>query len=657
MKKTFTSSRLYAAALSSMLGLSAFGADCVVNYTNFDTYNQLCNPDLTDDLEGWYNDSIRNGACKEPKETTIDSVKQGGLLRAKIQTSGNITFEEYVDLYSGSAASRGRYTGVVAEPRTLSPYFMETESKNMIVTAGSISDDFVFMTYKVENLVPGSNVTLTFDAYNLLSSEKMENYLIELSQNSKEFVYGLKFAGYNLNMQINGNYLVKGTGNIIGNPVGVLVSTNMSQSMQPSGDKISTTTNFDFGTKKTLVLSSKADANGEICFYFSTQPGSYAPIGIDNIKVEGEAQPTIECSKRMPVCPASPVIFEIANTLDSVSYNWSNGAETSNNKIFTTSFDKADETYTVKCTLEGSGCQAISSIEVQTKECCTSADGKPLDMIDVFFDDFGEFSNDGTEYTYISNGKKTTIPTTGIYGPGDTKRCVNALQEGASVPYITPCSEIASLNNAWAISNVNPYNPGVTSDASGNKNGGMLIVDLSGDKVNDKSFKDLVIYRHEANGNLKGKEISFGCALGTINNVTPAVGDLKVVLKNNNGIILFEESVTLLGSSDWISVEGSFLSESDTIAFEIINDAESYVMAQGDFAIDNVFISYCDDQTEEGLPSNPTGVDEVVNSSAIVNTEYFNLAGKKINSNAKGIVIERQYLEDGSIINHKIIKE
>lgn len=627
MKNLFTPNHICVAALSSMLSFSAFAADCVVNYTNFDTY------------------------LNTPNETTIDSVKQGGLLRAKIQTNGNSSFDSLLVNNRNK-----RFTSVVGDPRTLSPYFMETESQNMVVTAGTITGNPMFMTYKVVNLVPGSDVTLTFYAYNLLSIEKMEDYLIELNKgNSNDLIRELKFGNSIFSMMPSNGSLQKGTGRIMGNRASLSVSTAMSQGIVPSGDKISTPTNFEYGTKVVCSLSSKADANGEICFYFSSQ--FETPIAIDNIKIEGEAQPTIECSKRMPVCPASPVIFEIANTLDSVSYNWSNGAETSNNKIFTTSFDKADETYTVKCTLEGSGCQAISSIEVQTKECCTSADGKPLDMIDVFFDDFGEFSNDGTEYTYISNGKKTTIPTTGIYGPGDQKRCVNALQEGASVPYITPCSEIASLNNAWAISNVNPYNPGVTSDASGNKNGGMLIVDLSGDKVNDKSFKDLVIYRHEANGNLKGKEISFGCALGTINNVTPAVGDLKVVLKNNNGIILFEESVTLLGSSDWISVEGSFLSESDTIAFEIINDAESYVMAQGDFAIDNVFISYCDDQTEEGLPSNPTSVDEVVNSSAIVNTEYFNLAGKKINSNAKGIVIERQYLEDGSIINHKIIKE
>ncbi|MCQ2190783.1 MAG: hypothetical protein MJY63_04005 [Paludibacteraceae bacterium] len=619
MKNLFTPNRICMAVLSSMLGFSAFAADCVVNYTNFDT----------------------------TKETTIDSVKQGGLLRAKIQTNGNSSFD--------SLLTNKRYTSVVGDPRTLSPYFMETESQNMIVTAGTITGNPVFMTYKVANLVPGSDVTLTFDAYNLLSIEKMEDYLIELNKdNSDDLIRELKFGNSIFSMMPSNGSLQKGTGRIMGNRASLSVSTAMSQGVMPSGDKISTPTNFDYGTKAIMSLASKADANGEICFYFYSQ--FEAPIAIDNIKVEGEAQLVIECLKRMPVCPSSPVIFEITNTLDSVSYSWSNGVETSNKKIFTTSFDDVNETYTVKCTIEGSGCQATSSIDVQTKECCVSADGKPLDIIDVFFDDFGEFSNDGTEYTYISNGKKTTIPTTGIYGPGDRKRCVNTLQEGASVPYINPSSKKGTLNDAWAITNINPYNPGVLGDASGDPMGGMLIVDLSGSDLNGRPLKDLVIYRHEANGNLKGKEITFGCKLGTINNIPP-VGDLKVVLKNNDGITLFEEGVTLLGTSEWISVEGSFVSESDTLVFEIINDAESYVMAQGDFAIDDVFISYCDDQTEEGLPSNPTGVDEVVNSSTVVNTEYFNLAGKKINSNEKGIMIERQYLEDGSIINHKIIKE
>jgi len=619
MKKTFTSSRLYAAALSSMLGLSAFGADCVVNYTNFDTYNQLCNPDLTDDLEGWYNDSIRNGACKGPKETTIDSVKQGGMLRAKIQTSGNITFEEYVDLYSGSVASHGRYTDVVAEPRTLSPYFMETESKNMIVTAGSVSDDFVFMTYKVENLVPGSNVTLTFDAYNLLSSEKMENYLIELSQNSKEPVTRLEFGGLTFNMQTKGYTLVKGTGMIMENRASLSVSTDMSQGVVPSGDRISTSSNFDYGTKVNLTLSSKADANGEICFYFSTQAGSYSPIGIDNIKIEGEAQPKIKCSKRLPVCNGSAVSFDIPSILDNedITYSWSNGKEVATTKEFTPSLDEADKLYTVKCTIKSTECSATSSIEVPTKLCCMTADGKPLGIIDVFFDDFGEFSADGTEYTYISNGKKITVPTTGIYGAGDPKRCVNALQEGASVPYITPCSKNSGLSDAWAISNVNPYNPGVLSDASGDPMGGMLIVDLSGDKVNGTPLKDLVIYRHVASGNLKGKEITAGCNLGTINYAAERdQAILKVIIRNETDTI-FSQEVNLKGDEGWLNIEHNFVSPSDSLTFEIRNETYTYVTSQGDIAIDNVFMSYCDEPKAPSLPSIKIGYN--TNAKSIVN--------------------------------------
>ena len=37
MKNLFTPNRICMAALSSMLGFSAFAADCVINYTNFDT--------------------------------------------------------------------------------------------------------------------------------------------------------------------------------------------------------------------------------------------------------------------------------------------------------------------------------------------------------------------------------------------------------------------------------------------------------------------------------------------------------------------------------------------------------------------------------------------------------------------------------------------
>lgn len=143
MKNLFTPNRICVAALSSMLSFSAFAADCVVNHTNFDTY------------------------VNTPNETTIDSVKQGGLLRAKIQTNGNSSFDSLLVNNRNK-----RFTSVVGDPRTLSPYFMETESQNMVVTAGTITGNPMFMTYKVANLVPGSDVTLTFDAYNLFLLKK-----------------------------------------------------------------------------------------------------------------------------------------------------------------------------------------------------------------------------------------------------------------------------------------------------------------------------------------------------------------------------------------------------------------------------------------------------------------------------------------------------
>ena len=51
----------------------------------------------------------------------------------------------------------------------------------------------------------------------------------------------------------------------------------------------------------------------------------------------------------------------------------------------------------------------------------------------------------------------------------------------------------------------------------------------------------------------------------------------------------------------------------------------------------------------EGTLISPTGISTPVTFTLPVTTEYYNLAGQRVSSNTKGIVIEKQRMQDGTI--------
>jgi len=52
----------------------------------------------------------------------------------------------------------------------------------------------------------------------------------------------------------------------------------------------------------------------------------------------------------------------------------------------------------------------------------------------------------------------------------------------------------------------------------------------------------------------------------------------------------------------------------------------------------------------------PTGVNIPVSISPVMNTEYFNIAGQRVSSNTKGLIIEKQRLGNGQVVTRKVMK-
>src|SRR5574344_476491 len=232
-----------------------------------------------------------------------------------------------------------------------------------------------------------------------------------------------------------------------------------------------------------------------------------------------------------PVCAGNPVQLYLTQTFPAgTTYSWSGvGTTTSTTSTYNVVPEDANKTYTASCKVTMGACVATATFDLTSKACCTqTVNGTvvPLAETSIFYDDFGTFPDDNT-YQYTDQlGKTHTIAVDGsIWNKGPY---TTFLQSGVSTG-IPACSG-GTPSTGYAITNIDPYTPGVTGDASGTGRGGMFIFDLSGSGNGGK-----VVYERTVTGLCEGKEISFSAMFGAINNNTsPNVGTLNVILRSGS---------------------------------------------------------------------------------------------------------------------------
>ncbi|MBQ0029984.1 MAG: T9SS type B sorting domain-containing protein [Bacteroidales bacterium] len=613
MNKTFNnlvskSLRKFPFALLLCAPALEMNAQCVVGGTDFTTETTLCNPTLSNDTLGWFSEEVGETIaklCKGSFSDVVNNVKHQGLQSNTCLSNGTSdSFEDIATAASGNKYGAGMGV-VVGNARVISPYFVDTKSDNLFVNVGTSQSD-AFLTYTVSGLQPGSTVSFSCDVWSLLSPDNLEAALFAMNNNSskKTLITSIgdgdtkgALGPLNFGMQSSGGKLTAGTGRINGNAVKMYVCTEGIQNNQGKGDIESAAPAW--GEKETLKLTTKANDQGMVTFTFGRSGGSeFAPIGIDNIKVEGNIEPTIYSQKKLPVCPANPVLLGLKQSFpEGTTFEWSPASLSENgnkNSTFVVTPQDANKHYDVSCKVTMGKCSATAKIDLETKECCSVVvDGKtvPLAETSVFFDDFGTFPDNSTYVYTDQKGVEHTSKVTGGLWTDVTRPFVNFMQDGVKTPDLKPTTN--SPEQGWAITNVNPYTPGVDGDASGTKRGGMFIFDLSGGGNANK-----VVYERTIDGLCKGKEITFGAMFGAINNNPAGVGEMKILLREGSatGKILYEKSSgTLYGNEGWQEAGMTFTLESNinTVVLQVINVTDSYGNSQGDFAIDNISFSVC----------------------------------------------------------------
>ncbi|MEE1541744.1 MAG: hypothetical protein UF067_04685, partial [Paludibacteraceae bacterium] len=601
MKKKFCLG-LLAAALS----VGSASAQCVVGATDFETETALFNPNLPEDETGWFSEDVGDlldAECGKSCKYFEEAYKaiQTGMPSNNI-TSNATTAPSWEDLAASGNTFGAGFGGITANPKILSPYLSSGNGGNMYVAIANAHES-PFLSYTVSGLAPNSKVTLSVDILSLFDPVALEAQLMAMNEGvmtQKDLVTQLNLGGgLSFVMQSSGTKLTPGSGMLNGNKANIVVCTAL-QFGQASGDSEGTL-DMAWGSTNSLTLSTTASDNGVVTFYFMRKGGAnFAPVGIDNIKVEGTIAPAITSQKKLPVCPANPVMLNLKQSYpNGTKFSWKGGDETSSTSSFAFTPAEAEKTYPVSVEVTMPGCKAVSaSINVTTKSCCTMKDDDgndvPMAETNVFYDDFGSFPDNSTyEYTDPKGLTHTKKVEGGLWT--DVTRPFVTVREGdAFTSDLGAYKGTGGINELYCITNVNPYTPGVEGDASGTKRGGMMIFDLGG-----SATKGLVLYEREICGLCKGKEITFGTSFGAINNNPAGVGEMAIYLRKGSatGEILYEEtSGVLKGGEGWRRAEATFTIDEDGIdcvVLQVVNIGTGYGDSQGDFAIDDIQFTVC----------------------------------------------------------------
>ncbi len=599
LKKLFSYSTLLMSTISS-----AF-AQCIVAGTDFETNTELCCPVLTSDADGWYNaDLDKNELCDKHTFAALSSAAQIGI-GGRFFTESNADMSTVDDVFHTRVTADGKpaqygYSTITAQPKLIHPFFKANkEANNMFVNVGS-ADNCVILSYTVMGLEPGSLVYLSFTLHNLLDLTYFEHLINnEGVKNMKDYIYG-----YDYNRgSVMGNVLKFNVASSDGN---VEFMTAYNNSIRANNPTIAT---VEYGDKTVVTHKAVVPESGNITFYFyRSYDCGLIPVGIDDIRVEGTIKPTLS-SFGIP-CPQQPIrVSTKQNYPEGTMFSWKETVtgKVSTEKDFYFIPDAAETDYSVSCNVTLPGCTPTKSdpYTIHSGTCCTTADGTPMAMAYLFYDDFGNFvSDDVYEWTDRYGVTHTEgIPVGQVHDAQSVGanipyvKAYNIEESGAkmAVPFLAPGtiprgdmgfkSQLYD-HGVYVVSRAGAYPGGVIYDNSGTTTGGMLQFDLLEDGSQDDFFE------MEFDNICSGKEVTFGVDVASISERS---SHIEISLERD-GSVIASSSAIVNGGSGWKSLRESVVIDglSDSpLKLKIRYLAESPRFDGGEIAIDNLFLSVC----------------------------------------------------------------
>ena len=459
----------------------AFAQNCVVGGTDFKVSGiSLFNPQLSNDEDGWFSEDVKD-LIEMPTGydyyATINHAVQSGLLGNEVHVPGAMITNRAWKADSATqsqAANNVGYSAITANPKLISPLLLDVGSE-LLVNFGTNHDQTYVLGYVLSGLAPGTRGEFTCTVYNLLDPESVQAYLDANAKTSGSIsicgqnydITNKKFNGQQLKLK----YLVNG--------LDANGGTNIGGTTVPNGMN----GGIGYGSSYKLTIPYTADQYGNASIYIGRDGGTNSiPIGIDDVKITAKGiKPTID--GKATECVGSAVTLGLKEAYPegtTITWKEKNNGTVGNLSGLTFSPPQDVETtyeFTVDVTMPG--CPTASATQkVSMEACCNDEDGNPLPLVDVYYEDFGQFQ--GNRYTYTDlNGNSKTVTATDKLGGKETHYAVGDLKTGGDAfPALTYSREIYGGNgDHFAISDQSAYSTRGDHTTNGN-GGGYLMLDL-----------------------------------------------------------------------------------------------------------------------------------------------------------------------------------
>lgn len=565
---------------------------CVISSTEFETSVSLCNPQLSNDEDGWFSDDedlVPDALKGCESQATINNAIRTGISSVIVSTpSAVFTDKSWKTLSAnGDAQSGNGFASIYANPKILSPMLSEGNGTNMLVNAGTANNKAYFLSYSISGLAPNSNVTLSLDLYDLIDEASILASVAASSTTTGE----IKVIGEDVKY-------VASSKKVVHTSPTVMWSTSLQDGSVPYVNANIITISSSEVHKE---LSGKADASGSITFYLGRPGKGNIPIGVDNIEVTGTVKPVI--SYTGSPCPKMPLLLRSSVTYPAgTKYTWTVDGKTKTGEENTYVFEPENPgKYKATLSVQLAGCSASKSdeIEIEVGDCCQDDAGNPMALADIYYNDFGRFVGN-TYYYRNAKGEEVSVKTTDLLGGTDNRdhpRIADQLGKSKLSIKYGPV-----YDGTYAISTINPSGyGGVSSDNTyGNGTGGMMLMDLKGTGWENKE-----IFSTEISDLCRNRNIHFSVAVAPLNtNASGTVGKVAVELVDKStGKPIESESGkqahfehTFYGTEGWKLDSMSFVSSMDlkTVVLRVISLEDDYeANFKGDFAIDDITFQVC----------------------------------------------------------------
>jgi len=605
---------LFGISLLFLNGITSLNAQCVVASTEFDTNAELCCPVLTSDADGWYDEDLDwTKLCKSDMFIGPEYAKQegiGGVFAS--ESSNDMKKIDDIFLQNNATQTGGKqygYSIVTAQPKLINSFCKANEApNNMYVNIGSC-ENCPILSYTVYGLTPGSSVELSFTLYNLLDPTYFDHLVNVQGATLNKYITKYNYSNTGV---INGNELKFG---VVSSAENIEYNTGYNNSFVASSLTKATTKTVDYGKSTTMTHKTTVPASGNITFYFyRTNDCFQIPIGIDDIKVTGSIKPMISTTGNP--CPEQPLRVTTKQSYPAgTKFLWkeSKTGQSSTDLSFNFVPDAAETDYKITLEVTMPGCTPATSdvLLVHSGTCCTSDDGAPMAMTNLFFDDFGNFVSDNTyEWTDRYGTTHTeTIPAGQVHTSqshgGDLKipyvKAYNIESSGAtlSVPLAGTVANKTELYNhgVYVVSKYGGYPGGVPYDNSGTQTGGMLQFDLLDEGTQDDFFE--IDIEHICTG----KDIYFGADFASI---SAHAGSIEVRLEHEGNVLDSEFKYFKDGADGWKHAGKDFRIEASDVGNKSEVTIKMKVRHYGyqedgtpiygetrDYAIDNIIFQVC----------------------------------------------------------------